>query len=179
MIPLWRTKLQPASFNGVQFHVDIGSRGGGRRIALHEFPKKDIPYAEDMGRRAKRFSITAYFIGSNFEDQRDALIVELEKETNGILVLPTSSEQQTVVVDSYNVIERRERGGFCEFEIAFIEAGKDISTQFTADTQGQVTNAVNNGVGGTTSVAGGGSTMMGTANSFGVFAGSTDFNGWQ
>lgn len=143
----WRMRLQPASYNGVLFHVDLNARASGRRIALHEFPKKDIPYAEDMGRRAKRFTIAAYVIGPNFEDQRDALIEQFEAEGNGRLVLPTSTDEKIVVVDSYSVTERRERGGYAELEINFIEAGQDISGIVQPDTQGAINQSTNDASG--------------------------------
>jgi prophage DNA circulation protein len=142
-------RLQPATYNGVEFHLEVGVRASGRRIALHEFPKRDIPYAEDMGRRARRFSITAYVIGPNFEDQRDALIEQFEEEGSGRLVLPTSTDEKIVVVDTYSVTERRERGGYAELEVAFTEAGQDISTINQIDTQRAVTSAVDNAIGPT------------------------------
>src|SRR6059058_5762319 len=108
-VPPWRLRLQPASYNGVTFHVETGMRAGGRRIALHEFPKRDTPYAEDMGRKAKRFTVSAYVIGPDFEDQRDALIAQFEREGSGRLVLPTSFDEKIVVVENYSVTENRQR----------------------------------------------------------------------
>lgn len=105
-----------------------------------------------MGRRAKRFSVTAYIIGPHYTDGRDALIDELEKEGSGQLIHPTSGTD-TVVVETYSVVERRQRGGIAEFEIGFIEAGEDISTIAIADTRGAVTAAANNAAGVSTSVA--------------------------
>ncbi|WP_024340981.1 DNA circularization N-terminal domain-containing protein [Bradyrhizobium japonicum] len=141
-IPPWKLQLQPASFNGVEFHVEVGARSSGRRNAPHEFPKKDKPYTEDMGRRARTFVVGAYIIGADFGFQRDALIAELERETNGALVLPTSSDEKIVVCDRYSVVERRERGGYCELEMVFIEAGQDPSTLIGSDTQSSVNNTV-------------------------------------
>jgi prophage DNA circulation protein len=145
-IPQWRLRLQPASYNGVQFHVDGSTRASGRRIALHEFPKRDTPYAEDMGRKAKRFSVVAYVIGPNYEDQRDALIAQLEAEGAGLLVLPTSTDQKKVVIDNYSVTERREQGGYATIEMTFIEAGQDPYDQVQADTQSQVTNSADTSI---------------------------------
>lgn len=142
VVPVWKLNLQPATFNGVEFHVEVGNRTSGRRIAMHEFPKKDIPYAEDMGRRAKVFMVVGYLIGPDFQSQRDALIVELERETNGSLVLPTSFDEKIVVVDRYSITERRERGGYAEVEMVFVEAGQDPSTQVTSNTQATVKNTV-------------------------------------
>lgn len=150
-VPPWRLRLQPASFNGVEFHVEVGSRSSGRRNAPHEFPKKDIPYTEDMGRRARTFVIAGYVVGPDFESQRDALVAELERETNGTLVLPTSFDQKIVVCDRYSIVERRDRGGFAELEMVFIEAGQDPSTLVSLDTQSNVNNVVGSVTGAATS----------------------------
>jgi prophage DNA circulation protein len=136
VLSFWRLNLQPASFNGAVFHIAVSSRQGGRRQVEHEFPKKEDPFAEDMGRRARGFNILGYVIGADFEQQRDALIEQLELEGNGTLVLPTYSEDQIVVCDVYSVVERREHGGYAEIEMRFLEAGQDPSTVASVDTQG-------------------------------------------
>jgi prophage DNA circulation protein len=141
----WRQRLQPGSYNGVPFHVDVDARSGGRRIALHEFPKKDTPYAEDMGRRARRFSITCYVLGPDYTFNRDDLIEQLEQEGPGLLIHPTRGDDM-VVVDQYSVTERRERGGVADFEIAFTEAGSNDFSALGIDTQGQVSTAAQNAI---------------------------------
>lgn len=169
-VPAWRLRLQPASFNGVAFHIDDTSRASGRRIALKEFPKKNIPYGEDMGRRAKRFTIKAYVIGDDYTDQRDALIEELEAEGPGILVHPTYVDYDQVNCENYSVTERRERGGIAEFEITFSEAGQDPSTVSSTDTQSGVSNAADTAAdtGGAESTASGTADLsaLSTAQSF-------------
>ena len=92
----WQDRLRPASFRGVEFHVEIGAVASGRRIAQHEFPKRDEPYAEDMGRRIRRHPVTAYFIGFDYQLGRDDLIVALEEEGPGLLVHPTLGEFHVV-----------------------------------------------------------------------------------
>lgn len=129
----WRLRLRLASFNGVEFHVDVDAKSGGRRNALHEFPKRDIPYAEDMGRRARRFSIAAYVIGPDYVFEADDLVAELEREGPGLLIHPTMGED-LVNVDTYSRTERRERGGIAEFEITFMEAGEPTFTSPLVDT---------------------------------------------
>lgn len=146
-VPIWALNLQPASFNGVVFHVETSTRAGGRRNAVHQFPKKDIPYTEDMGRRARGFVVVGYIVDENYEPQRDALIAELELEGNGNLVLPTSTDQKIVVCDRYSVMERREQGGYVQFDMVFVEAGIDPSTQIGVDSQANA-NSTANGVSG-------------------------------
>ena len=54
---------------------------GGRRIVMHEFPKKDIGYPEDMGRRARRFSVRGYIINLPRRDVRAAVLDRLSDGT--------------------------------------------------------------------------------------------------
>lgn len=138
----WRDRLRPASFRGAGFHVELNVVASGRRIAMHEFPKRDRPYAEDMGRRARRHPVTAYLIqcernGFDYVPERDELITALEAEGPGLLILPTLGEFE-VVASEYNVTERRERGGYAEFEILFLESGQDIALRFVDDSAGLV-----------------------------------------
>lgn len=148
VFPIWKLDLQPASYNGAEFHVEVQTRNGGRRIAMHQFPKRDIPYAEDMGRSARGFILVGYVIGDDYEIQRDLLIEQLELEGNGQLILPTSFDQKIVVCDRYSVTERREQGGYAEISMGFSEAGIDPSTITSEDTQATVNSTANSVTGG-------------------------------
>jgi len=54
-------------YDGVPFFVDSGARDTGRRTVVHEYPKRDNPYAEDMGRRAIEYSVRGYVISFMFD----------------------------------------------------------------------------------------------------------------
>lgn len=132
----WRKWLQPASFRGARFHVEAGGKESGRRIVVHEFPKKDMPYAEDMGRRAIEFTVRGYCIQYPFDATssmsplymmdytipRNILIAELEKEGVGKLQLPLLPPL-TVVCQRYRLTEEEARGGYCTFDMGFVEYG--------------------------------------------------------
>jgi prophage DNA circulation protein len=141
---LWRDRLQPASFRGAFFHVEVNSKGSGRRVALHEFPKRNLPYAEDMGRRAYRFSCQGYIIVSPFETDyipaRDALDDALAADGPGWLILPTF-EPMEVMVEQYTINETREKGGIAVFDMNFVERGKPLSYDVQPDTSQQVSAA--------------------------------------
>lgn len=142
----WRQSLRQASFRGAPFHIEHGTKTGGRRIALHEYPKRDEPYAEDMGRRTKMFDCVAYLIegdqklGIDYRQARNGLMQALDKEGPGLLIHPTWDELQ-VVCERYNLTEGRDKGGFCTFEIRFIEAGSQANKSNSANTQTGVSNA--------------------------------------
>jgi prophage DNA circulation protein len=118
----WRDYLRPASFRGARFYIEAGGKRSGRRSVTHEFPKRDDPYTEDMGRRARRWTITAYVLGDDYLLARDALIGACERSGAGLLIHPTIGEEQ-VVCEHYHCVEQRERGGLAEFEMQFAEAG--------------------------------------------------------
>ncbi len=138
----WRVRLRPAKFKDAIFHVEAGARSGGRRLAPHEYPKRDDPYVEDMGRKMRGYSVAGYCIGPSYQDDRNALIRALEAEGSGTLVLPTLGEF-LVKAGPYSVREVRERGGFCEFEMNFLEAGIEAAFSIEAATQDQVATAAN------------------------------------
>jgi prophage DNA circulation protein len=149
-LPPWRLDLQPASFKGAGFHVDVDTKSPGRRTVLHQFPKNDTPYAEDMGRRARHFAVAAYVIsGPNTPDyrvERDALIAALESEGPGLLVHPTMGVDLVQVDGGFSVAEHRERGGEAEFQINFVEAGAAPSSAVSIDTQSAVTGAAQSAI---------------------------------
>jgi prophage DNA circulation protein len=126
--PLWRTLLVPAFFRMAPFHVDANSRQSGRRVVLHEFPKRDTPYAEDMGRKARSFPVTGYVIGPDYQIFRELLVAALEMEGSGLLILPTLLQRDTILVQprDYTVRETRQAGGMAEFEMNFVESGSSI-----------------------------------------------------
>jgi prophage DNA circulation protein len=129
----WRDKYQQASFRGAIFYTENDGRSSGRRIALHQYPHRDTPYAEDLGRRAVRHPVTGYLIGPNYIGPRDQLTDALETEGPGQLIHPLLRPMQ-VICENYTVTESRERGGYCTFEMMFVEAGSDAGSSASAAT---------------------------------------------
>jgi prophage DNA circulation protein len=148
---LWQTQLVPASFRGVPFKVEDGGRTAGRRVAQFEFPKGNTPYAEDMGRGARRWQITGYVIGNDYIAKRDALLDACDADGTGILIHP-SLGSMNVMCGPVSSHESRLRGGICTFEMLFIEAGQAPSATVTDDTQGLVSTQADS-TGGTVSSA--------------------------
>lgn len=139
----WRDNWRQASFRGAPFFVEIGAKGGGRRTVVHEFPKRDTPYAEDMGRRAGEFNVIGYTIGPNYKDARDALEKALDTEGAGTLIMPTRPDIKCNCL-RYNSVERRQEGGFCLIEMTFVEAGSSSNASAGVSTSSQVTSNANN-----------------------------------
>ena len=120
----WREELLPASFRGVPFEVEGDSGSFGRRVQVHEYPQRDKPWTEDLGRATRAFEITAFLIGPDYLQQRDDFIAALETEGPGILVHPWYGELTVNVKDLARVTHSRLNGGMCEIALSFVEAGE-------------------------------------------------------
>ena len=97
--------LREASFRGARFEVDDVEASGGRRVVLHEYPLRDTPYSEDLGRRAREFSVRGYIIQGRTYDYASAradVLKALEAYGPGELVHPWHGEV-SVVVDDYRI----------------------------------------------------------------------------
>jgi prophage DNA circulation protein len=136
----WRDRYQRASFRGAMFFVETDQRAGGRRVVPHQYPKRNDPYSEDMGRSANRFGVQGYLIGPNYLDFKDALIAALEADGPGTLRLPLPYRGQDVevMVLNYAISETRERGGMCTLEMDFIEAGRPGFAMVTITTPSRI-----------------------------------------
>lgn len=129
----WRDLLQPASFRGVPFKVDSADGSGGRRAQTHEYPMRDTPWTEDLGRKARTLSLSAYVLGADYMAARDALIAALDAAGAGTLVHRYWGELQVVVTD-YRISESSDEGGIARFSISFAEAGSQTFPAARTDT---------------------------------------------
>jgi hypothetical protein len=117
-----RAALRPASFRGLAFHVEVSTGRDGRRLAVHEYPGRDLPHVEDLGRSSRRLAITAHVVGPDWAARRDALVDACAREGAGLLVHPTLGRLQ-VRVESVSWSERADELGICRIEIEFVEDG--------------------------------------------------------
>lgn len=119
----WRDNYRPASFRGVVFFVEKADSTHGRRQAVHEHAQRDVPYTEDLGRKAREFSVSGYLIGLEYQTQRDELIKACETAGPGVLVHPYRGEM-TVECRGLGVGESAADGGMCMVTLTFLEAGE-------------------------------------------------------
>lgn len=123
--PLWLQNFRQASFRGVEFLIDNVDSQFGRRVVTHEYPQRDIPYSEDMGRKARRFNVTGYLVGGSYSLARDNLIAACEESGSGELIHPYQGILQ-VVCEGITIRERRQDGGYCELSLTFVEDGENV-----------------------------------------------------
>ncbi len=116
--PLVRSQ---ASFRGLPFNVDTAERQGGRRGVTHEYPFRDEPFREDLGRQVRKFTIEGHVIGPDYLAARDMLLGALESPSGpGALVHPYYGTRH-VAVTGFRVRESATEGGVARFSIDFEE----------------------------------------------------------
>ena len=121
----WRDKLQKASFRGVSFFTETADTTFGRRNILNEYPKKNVPFSEDMGRKAREYTIRAYVLEPDYFADRDALLKAIEDfDTPGTLVHPTLGSVKVIPKPS-TLSYKRDEGGIEYFDLVFVEAGQN------------------------------------------------------
>lgn len=119
----WRRRLQPASFRGVPFFVEDAGGEGGRRWAHFEYPGRDKPFSEDLGRAQRKYAIRGYTLGDDYMGTRDRLLAALETRGPGKLVHPYLG-QLNVCLDAYRTREGSDEGGICRVDLAFVESSE-------------------------------------------------------
>lgn len=127
------TRLQ-ASFKGVQFYVQASDASGGRRTVTHEYPQRDEPFTEDLGRAARRYRFEAFVLGPDFIDQAERLRDALESPGAGTLVHPEFGEVQVVAVGGATV-SFSQSNRMARFSLEFVEAGLNAFPQSDSATQ--------------------------------------------
>ncbi len=114
--------VRKGSFRGVEFKVFTSDASFGRRLVDHEFAKRDIPYQEDMGRKAREFNVEAFVIGPNYLIQKNALISAVETEGPGLLIHPFYGNKQ-VSIKNFRVREAAGEQGMARIDFECVEAG--------------------------------------------------------
>lgn len=125
----WRDRYTPGGrFRTADFWVETDELEFGRRVVIHEFPLQNNPLYEDLGRRARKFSINVFVLGADYDFARNRLIDEIEKPGPGVLVHPYLGTMKVVVTEAKKTETTRE-GGMARFTLTCVEAG-DISFNF-------------------------------------------------
>lgn len=119
--------LVAGSFRGVPFRTVAAEIRVGRRNVVNEYPQRDLPYVDDLGRKARRFVVEAYVIGDNYRTERDALIEAFEGKGSGELNHPRYGLRKVSVDGDVSLKETPERGGEARITVTFVE---DTSNTF-------------------------------------------------
>lgn len=133
----WRDRIDPelrGSYRGADFYVERSDTTGGRRWLIHEYPRRDRPYSEDMGRRAREWRLSVFVAGDDYDRDRDALIEALDAPGAASLVHPYLGTVSAVASD-VRWSESTRDGGVCSFQITFSESGEEQFPATRVDTR--------------------------------------------
>lgn len=120
----WKDKLRPASFRGVPFFIDSSQFTGGRRVTFHEFPDRNRPFPEDLGKAGQTFKVEGHILGDNYFETKAKIMEAVEKEGPGELVHPYFGTL-FVQCGSFSVDEDTKEGRIAKLSFLFYEGGDD------------------------------------------------------
>lgn len=141
----WKDNMQRGSFRGVPFFVTKSDGQIGRRNVLNEYPQRDEAYIEDLGLKARVFTLDCFVLGDDYMAARDALEAAFEKPGTGELIHPWRG-RMTVSVTDCRPSESIDQGGRQSWSVTFTQAGKNTQPNIRPDTQSLVNTAANNAV---------------------------------
>ncbi|GLT22698.1 tail protein [Zoogloea oryzae] len=119
----WRDRLQRGSFRGFDFLTDSHEAKGGRRLVVHEFPGADEPIVEDLGGKAREWRVVAYFIGADYDRERNGFLALLAEGVADWLTHPWLGKVWARARE-WSVSESNERGGYAAVSIDFVAGGR-------------------------------------------------------
>lgn len=114
----WRDELLPASFRGIGFLIPQASVPVGQKGQLHEYPQRDEPFFEQLGKQAQVHTMTAWVIGDDCFERRDKLLEALQTPGPGELVHPWLGRMQVKVGDC-KLAHELTSGGMVSFDLTF------------------------------------------------------------
>jgi prophage DNA circulation protein len=120
----WTKTLRPASFRGVPFKVETeGLAGGGRHVAVHEYVRSEEISTEDMGRKAKRYRVSAYIANDLADVHGAALVAALTQPGSGTLMLPVLGPVEVMISGDISTNHSKDRLGYIGIDFEAVEAG--------------------------------------------------------
>ena len=121
------------SFRGVEFHSEQSEGEIGRRVVIDEYADKDEASAEDLGRKARSFTLTIFVLGDDWEQRRDALEAAFEQKGPGELIHPWRGAMN-VSVTSCRTTESIAQGRRQSWTVTFNVVGNQLQPSVRPDT---------------------------------------------
>lgn len=114
----WRDDLLPASFRGISFLIPQASVPVGMKGQLHEFPQRDEPFFEQLGKQSQVHRLTCWIIGDDCFERRDKFLEAIQTPGSGELVHPWLGRMQ-VKVGEGDMTHDFQQGGMVSFSVTF------------------------------------------------------------
>lgn len=130
-------ELRPGSFRGVPFGVKGSGMAAGRRTQVHEYPQRDKPFAQDLGRATRDINVEAFVVGLDYIAQANRLLEALEKPGPGALVHPWFGTLTVAIKTDGARVEFDGGLGEAKFTLNFVESGELAFPAASNSTAGQ------------------------------------------
>lgn len=124
MASIFSKTLRQCSYKGVPFQAAAVTKTIQRRQVLHEYPQRDIPYLEDLGKGATLYKVTAFLVGDNCVAQAKRLEKALLTVGAGTFVHPWDGALTVSVYQASNISYSNLELRYCSLDITFVEAGE-------------------------------------------------------
>lgn len=139
----YKDEMRPGSFRGVDFFIKTSDKSTGRRAVLHEFPNREAPYTEDMGRISNGFEVVGHVLGDDYFTAKRKLEDVFTRKGPGELIHPFYGSQ-FVQVGAVSITESNEEGAIAVFTAKFFEAGDNRFPKGTNDKGAVLTSTIDN-----------------------------------
>lgn len=136
----WAYARLPASWRGIPFLVRESDIKRGRRIAVHEYPMRDVVWVEDLGRATRYTSFRGFVVGDDVDAQLQALIKAAEQAGEGTLVHPALGTVTGSLIE-FAARDTAEQGRVWALDFVFVSSSERVFPGTADDTQGQVDDA--------------------------------------
>lgn len=137
--------LRPAKWKSVPFHIDEAAGEFGRRNVLHEYPGRNKPFGEDLGRAPRRVSMTAFFLGDENASAMDralSLLIVMEQAGPGELIHPWLGQLPSMQLANPGKVQfPKVDGGRISVQLDLVEAGTNHELAAEDDTSDQLQSA--------------------------------------
>ena len=117
----WKDTLFEATFRQIPFECTAMNETRSKSVAIMQSPYSDSAFVTDMGNDARRYSITAFLEGVDYEIYRDNLIIALDMQGKGELVHPLYGSLDVQVLD-HSVKHDPDVVDSCMIDINFVIA---------------------------------------------------------
>ena len=114
----WRDELLPASFRGISFLIPQATVPVGMKGQLHEFPQRDDPYFEQLGKQSQVHRLTIWIIGDDCFERRDKFLDAIQTPGAGELVHPWLGRMQ-VKAGEAELTHDYQQGGMVSMLVTF------------------------------------------------------------
>ncbi|MCD5360712.1 DNA circularization protein [Chromobacterium aquaticum] len=114
--------LVDASFRGVRFECLRSVDSAQRDHAMHEYPYLDGADVEDLGRKARKVSLSVFFWGRDYQQRLRDFVAALDQSGPGELIHPVFGSMPKAQLLDYQISHEADAPDSCTVEVSWVEA---------------------------------------------------------